>query len=223
MQQKLEGLVTKEKTKILEVTVTKEILKLKSKYKTLLLTLSLLGIGILGRAIFQEIPSVEPLTSLVVLTGFLFGPVYGFFSGAVGFYESNYFVWGGQGIWTIFQSLGAGLAGFIAGIVGKTVKKKISYLVSVILGIIVYETIVTIPMAIIFNPLNPFFYIITSLPFSFIHLTSSAGFALVFYSFIDKLDNWRFEEIERKTIVIRNRIGTPFYNCTKLYFFRKKK
>ena len=178
MKQKLKQ-KSEQKSLLLSVQTTKYSLKRK------LLTLSVLtSLGILGRAAFQFIPSVEPLTPLVILTGFLLGPISGFISGVSGFYLSNFLVWGFQGPWTILQCLGAGLAGFIGGFIGKFGKKsRWKLLLSTFLGIIVYEIVITISMGLIFSLPLLVFYIITSIPFSLIHLTSSLGFSLSFYEF----------------------------------------
>jgi energy-coupling factor transport system substrate-specific component len=172
--------------------------------RKLLLMMGLTSLGILGRAAFQFIPSVEPLTPLAILTGFLLGPISGFISGVVGFYLSNFLVWGFQGPWTIFQCLGAGLAGFIGGLIGKLGKKsRTKFLISTFIGIIVYEIIVTVSMGIMFAFPLLLFYIITSIPFSLIHLSSSLGFSFSFYEFKDQIKKLKGGLIEKEILGFR--------------------
>jgi energy-coupling factor transport system substrate-specific component len=188
--------------KTLLLTIERTTYSLKRK---LLLISFLTTLGILGRAAFQFIPSVEPLTPLSIFTGFLFGPISGFISGVTGFYFSNFLVWGLQGPWTIFQCLGAGLAGFIGGIIGKLGKKsRTKLLVSTLLGIAVYEIIVTVGMGTIFAFPFLLIYIITSLPFSFVHLVSSLGFSLSFYEFKSQIKKLRGGTIEKEILGLRS-------------------
>jgi len=218
----------------------KQKLKKKSKQKTLLITLqrtkyslrskllvitALTSLGILGRVAFQFVPSVEPLTPLAILIGFLLGPISGFIAGMSGFYVSNFFVWGFQGPWTIFQCLGAGLAGFIGGIIGKFGKKsRWKLLLSTFFGIIVFEIIVTLFMGLVFSFPLLLFYIITSIPFSFIHLASSLGFSLSFYElkgWIKKLRGGRIEEEILGLRAIDSDSGKPSSKLVPYFYLRK--
>jgi len=193
--------------------------------RKLLLMMGLTSLGILGRAAFQFIPSVEPLTPLAILTGFLLGPISGFISGVVGFYLSNFLVWGFQGPWTIFQCLGAGLAGFIGGLIGKLGKKsRTKFLISTFIGIIVYEIIVTVSMGIMFAFPLLLFYIITSIPFSLIHLSSSLGFSFSFYEFKDQIKKLKGGLIEKEILGFRfvnSGTGKPANKLVPYLYFRK--
>ena len=66
-----------------------------------------------GRIPFAAIPSVQPTTFLVIATGYVFGPLSGFLTGAVAAFVSNVFL--GQGPWTIWQMFAWGLCGLSAG------------------------------------------------------------------------------------------------------------
>ena len=193
--------------------------------RKLLLMMGLTSLGILGRAAFQFIPSVEPLTPLAILTGFLLGPISGFISGVVGFYLSNFLVWGFQGPWTIFQCLGAGLAGFIGGLIGKLGKKsRTKFLISTLIGIIVYEIIVTVSMGIMFAFPLLLFYIITSIPFSLIHLSSSLGFSFSFYEFKDQIKKLKGGLIEKEILgfrTVNSGTGKPTNKLVPYLYVRK--
>jgi energy-coupling factor transport system substrate-specific component len=190
---------TKQKQKQLLLILQKnEFSLLRLAALTTVLTLA----GILGRVAFQYIPSVEPLTPLSILTGFFLGPLAGFASGASGFYFSNFLVWGGQGPWTLFQALGAGLAGFVGGLFGKLgAKSRWKALTSTVIGISIYELVVTLGSSIFsLNPAFILFYFLTSLPFSFVHLVSSIGFMIFFFEFKEGVKKLKGGKIIEKEI-----------------------
>lgn len=70
-----------------------------------------------GRIPFAAIPNVQPTTYLVLLAGFVFGPIPGFSVGATAALASNFFL--GQGPWTPWQMLAWGLAGASGGWLGR--------------------------------------------------------------------------------------------------------
>ena len=195
-----------QKLKTGQKTVLLSLQRVSYSLKRKLLTITALtSLGIMGRVALQFVPSVEPLTPLSILTGFLLGPISGFFSGVSGFYLSNYLVWGGQGPWTIFQCLGAGLAGLIGGIIGKFGKKsRLKLILSTFIGITLYEIIVTIPMGILFSFPTLMIYVLTSIPFSLVHLSSSIGFSLSFYEFKNYIKKLRGGRIDKEILGFRS-------------------
>ena len=70
-----------------------------------------------GRVVFAPLPSVQPSTVLVIVTGWVLGPAAGFTAGATTAFVSNVFL--GQGPWTVWQMLAWGLTGALAGVLGK--------------------------------------------------------------------------------------------------------
>ncbi len=95
----------------------------------------------LGRLVFSIIPQVQPVTTLVIITGASLGPVYGFITGSASALFSNMLL--GQGVWTLFQMTAWGMVGFIAGIIGKLFKtynkqKKTSKSIFELIVFIVY-------------------------------------------------------------------------------------
>ena len=129
------------------------------------------------RAPMQVVPSAEPITFFAVLSGWLFGKKKGFLVGAGSLYASNFLVFGGQGIWTVFQALGFGIAGFLGGFLTK--KSKVWNVVLItILGTILFELIVNIGSIFMF-PWGIFSLFITALPFTMIHLVSNTLFAFL--------------------------------------------
>jgi len=67
----------------------------------------------LGRISLAAVPSIQPATFLVIITGYVFGPRTGFMVGATAALTSNFFL--GHGPWTPWQMFAWGLAGVSAG------------------------------------------------------------------------------------------------------------
>ncbi|WP_051688127.1 ECF transporter S component [Desulfofalx alkaliphila] len=89
--------------------------------KEVALLATLAALAALGRVVFAGIPSVQPTTFLIIVTGLVFGPGPGFMVGALAALSSNFFL--GMGPYTPWQMLAWGLAGFSAGIWGRWQKK----------------------------------------------------------------------------------------------------
>lgn len=129
------------------------------------------------RVPMQAVPSAEPITFFAILAGWLFGRKKGFLVGAGALYASNFLVFGGQGIWTIFQALGFGMAGFLGGFLGK--KSGIWKVISIsILGTLIFEIIINIGSMFMF-PFGFFGLFLTALPFSIVHLASNTAFSFL--------------------------------------------
>jgi energy-coupling factor transport system substrate-specific component len=69
-----------------------------------------------GRVPFVMLPSVQPTTFMVIVSGAVFGPQAGFMVGSAAALVSNFFI--GQGPWTPWQMFAWGLAGASAGLLG---------------------------------------------------------------------------------------------------------
>jgi|HigsolmetaAR204D_1030405.scaffolds.fasta_scaffold00128_4 energy-coupling factor transport system substrate-specific component len=77
--------------------------------------LAVLGaVAALSRVPFASLPSVQPTTFVVILTGAVFGAESGFAVGALAALVSNIFL--GQGPWTPWQMYGWGMIGWISGL-----------------------------------------------------------------------------------------------------------
>ena len=88
----------------------------KSDAKLIAILGSLAALSVAGRCLFAAIPNVKPSTFIIIVSGYVFGPLSGFMVGATTALVSNIFF--GQGPWTIWQMLAWGLAGFVAGLLG---------------------------------------------------------------------------------------------------------
>ena len=79
------------------------------------------ALAVAGRIVFTPLPSIKPVTAVVIFTGIYFGGEAGFMTGALSGLISNIFF--GQGPWTPFQMLSWGIIGFAAGIIAPILKK----------------------------------------------------------------------------------------------------
>lgn len=75
------------------------------------------AIAVASRAIFIMLPNFKPMAAIIMITGMAFGAEAGFLAGAVSAFVSNFIF--GQGAWTPWQMFAFGIAGFLAGILGK--------------------------------------------------------------------------------------------------------
>lgn len=76
----------------------------------------------LSRVPFAAVPGLQPVTFLVLLSGYVFGPGPGFLVGSLAPLVSNFFL--GQGPWTPWQMAAWGLAGISGGWLGSLYGKK---------------------------------------------------------------------------------------------------
>jgi energy-coupling factor transport system substrate-specific component len=195
----MNGEKAKQKRKALTATVLeteqKELLKgvaglrqkarLREEMKSLTIFLGLLGAAVAGRVAFQWVPSVEPIIPFAVLAGLLFGMKEGFTLGGSAYVISNFFVWGLQGPWTVFQAIGAAGAGLLGGFFGKIKKPTTKDIVVLsVIGTVFFEIVMNVSGPImgigLLGALGLFsipLYFLTSLPFSLTHIVSNIFFA----------------------------------------------
>lgn len=86
--------------------------------RELVLLAVLAAIAAVGRIPFASIPSVQPTTFVIMMSGYVFGAESGFIIGAVAALASNMML--GQGPWTPWQMVAWGLVGMTAGLLRKT-------------------------------------------------------------------------------------------------------
>lgn len=86
--------------------------------RELVLLAVLAAIAAVGRIPFASIPSVQPTTFVIMMSGYVFGAESGFVIGAVAALASNMIM--GQGPWTPWQMTAWGLVGLTAGLLRKT-------------------------------------------------------------------------------------------------------
>lgn len=76
-----------------------------------------------GRVLFMFIPNIQPVTFIVIVSGYVFGIQAGFMVGSTAALVSNFFM--GHGPWSPWQMFAWGLAGASAGVV-KSVFTKVN-------------------------------------------------------------------------------------------------
>lgn len=90
----------------------------KVEARELVLLAVLASIAAVGRIPFASIPSVQPTTFVIMISGYVFGAESGFIIGAVAALASNMVL--GQGPWTPWQMVAWGLVGLTAGLLRNT-------------------------------------------------------------------------------------------------------
>lgn len=148
---------------------------IKASTATALLT----SVGVLGRVALQWNPSVETVLPLAVAAGFYGGTRHGLASGAAGFFATNFLIWGGQGPWTVFQCLGAGLGAASAAYFGKVSTSGKSFAAALISGTLIFEIFVNAG-SLLYMPFGTA-SLAAALPFAGIHLASSLSFGAIIY------------------------------------------
>src|SRR3989338_3033157 len=119
--------------------------KAKKELRNFAIFAGLLSAAVAGRVALQYVASVEPIIPFAVLAGLLLGVKEGFTVGGAAYIISNFFVWGLQGPWTIFQAIGAAVPGGMAGFLGK-VKKPTGkdVIILSLLGTIFFQIVMNI-------------------------------------------------------------------------------
>lgn len=154
-----------------------------TKEISLIATLS--AFAAVSRIIFAPLPNIKPITFLVALSGYVFGPFQGFIIGSTSAFLSNIFF--GQGPWTPWQMFSWGLIGLISGLLGK---REVKYkalgfsLLCFFFGFF-FDWIMNLWNVISFvKPItleSVMGAYITGLTFDILHGTSSFIFSIIFY------------------------------------------
>jgi len=220
----------KERTQTVQIQKRQEILekiaklvrkaRTKKEARDLAIFLAMLAGSIIGRVALQGVPSVEPIIPIAILAGLMFGMKEGFMLGGTAYVISNFFVWGMQGPWTIFQALAGALAGASGGFLGKFKKVGTKELVLItIAGTMLFEVIMDIAgpfmgigMLGAFGLFTLPLYIATSLPFSAVHIATNAAFAKLLSPVLKK---WRRNDEFKIVSVSRSDSGK--HSAVRMY------
>lgn len=92
------------------------------KAEEVILIAVLAAIAAVGRVPFAAIPSVQPTSFVIIMTGLVFGGETGFLVGSIAALASNIFL--GQGPWTPWQMFAWGLMGLSSGVLKNTLLMK---------------------------------------------------------------------------------------------------
>ena len=142
-------------------------------------TAILTSAGVFGRVALQWNPSIETVLPFAIAAGFYGGARHGFASGAVGFFTTNFLIWGGQGPWTVFQCLGAGIGAASAAYFAKASTSGKSFTAALIAGTVVFELSVNAG-SLLYMPFGVA-SLAAALPFIGVHLASSLSFGAIIY------------------------------------------
>jgi hypothetical protein len=149
----------------MEITRNATVNELLQKYAYLCEIAVFFSLAVGARALFQGVPSVDPLLPIIMFVGARHGARHGAWFGATAYAVSNSLVWGGQGWWTIPMALGAATVGFLGGAI------KNNY-AAITFGTIAYETVMNLSWAAFFGLPS----IVFAIPFGVVHLVSNLGF-----------------------------------------------
>ncbi|MFD2443728.1 ECF transporter S component [Bacillus sp. CGMCC 1.16607] len=155
--------------------------------RELVLLAVLASIAAVGRIPFASIPSVQPTTFVIMMSGLVFGAESGFMIGAVAALASNMVL--GQGPWTPWQMVAWGFVGLTAGLLNKT-RFMNSILGKIIFGVIwgflfgwimnLWSLFSFTQSGEILNSKSFLTYLVGSALFDFMHSMSNVFFLLVF-------------------------------------------
>lgn len=142
-------------------------------------TAVLTAIGVGGRVALQWNPSLETVLPFAVAAGFYGGTKHGFVSGAAGFLLTNFLIWGGQGPWTVFQCLGAGLGAGSAAFFGRVSTGFKSFTAALLTATLIFEVFVNAG-SLLYMPFGAA-SLFAAIPFIAVHFASSLSFGSIIY------------------------------------------
>ena len=182
--------------------------------KEITLVVSFISLATIGRVTLQWIPSVELITFFAILSGALFGKEEGFLVGSSSLIVSNFFVYGGQGPWTIFQAIGFGIAGYLGGYLNEN-SKRISFIGIALVSTVIYEIIMNIQSTMMFGFVGIVNLFILAAPFTAIHIFSNVSFASLSPEIIKKISEVEFFEHKKIAEYLRNYINSKLSFLSK--------
>jgi energy-coupling factor transport system substrate-specific component len=130
-----------------------------------------------ARIPFVGLPSIQPVSFLVLCAGYVFGPMVGFVIGGNTAFLSNIFL--GQGIWTVYQVFAWGLFGIVGGFLRRWMKRPDKWILALIgfLLAFIYGALMNVWSWLLTKNLLVFTY---SIPFDIAHAIGNFGFILLF-------------------------------------------
>ncbi|WP_085991999.1 ECF transporter S component [Oceanobacillus senegalensis] len=153
-------------------------------YKLTLLAL-LATLAVVGRYVFQFLPNIQPVTALIIICGFLLGPIEAIILAFLVTFLSNMLL--GLGIWTVWQIIAWAIIGLISGLFGKK-KKSFSFPILIVIGIVsgyFYGFIISLTTYQITGQFWPYYF--AGLPFDTSHAIGNVIFMIFFYPVISHL------------------------------------
>lgn len=163
--------------------------------RELVLLAVLCALAVLGRTAFFMLPQFKPLLAIVILAAMAFGAEAGFLVGAAAMLVSDMLM--GQGPWTPYQMVAAGLVGALAGLLcrlGVLPKRRIPMCIyGGLATVVIYGGILNPASLLLYQP-NPTWPMILAayaagLPMDLVHAASTVCFlALIGPLVLEKLE-----------------------------------
>lgn len=147
-------------------------------YKLTLLAI-LAALAVVGRILFSFLPNIQPVTSIIIISGIMLGPLSALLLATLVTLISNLVL--GMGIWSLWQIISWGLIGILSGFLGKIFKPvPISLIIifSIFSGYL-YGFVVSLTTFQVTGKFWP--YYIAGLPFDTNHAIGNALFIVFFY------------------------------------------
>lgn len=153
-------------------------------YKLTLIAL-LASLAVVGRFAFTNIPNVQPVTTILIISGFFLGPVAAIVLALLTTYLSNLLL--GMGIWTIWQMVAWAFIGALSGWLGIIkFKRPIFFLVpfSILTGYL-YGFVVSLTTFTVSGKFVP--YYLAGLPFDTYHAVGNGIFMIILFPVISRI------------------------------------
>lgn len=144
-------------------------------YKITLIAM-LASLAVAGRIAFASFPNIQPVTAIIIITGFWLGPSAGIIIALLTTFVSNMVL--GMGYWTIWQIIAWALIGVGAGYLGKAWAKMPLWALSVygFFSGMFFGFIISLTMRAAGQPFLA--YYLAGLPFDLNHAISNAVFII---------------------------------------------
>ncbi|MEC5422428.1 ECF transporter S component [Virgibacillus sp. C22-A2] len=166
-------------------------------YKLTLIAL-LAALAVVGRVTFSFLPSVQPVTALIIICGLILGPFAAVVLAFLTTFLSNMML--GMGIWAIWQVVSWSLIGLLSGLIGKIPGRK-PLLVIIIFAVFsgyLYGFLISLTSYQITGKFLP--YYLAGLPFDTNHAIGNAVFIIILYPLIAHF----FKKYADKRFTIQN-------------------
>nr|WP_093212255.1 ECF transporter S component [Sediminibacillus albus] len=153
-------------------------------YKLTLIAV-LAALAVVGRFTFQFLPNVQPVTTLIMISGFFLGPLSGILLAVLTTYLSNLFL--GMGLWTVWQIVGWALIGLLSGLLGKyfrSVPLVLLVLFAVMAGYL-YGLVVSLATYTVAGKFLP--YYLLGLPFDTYHAVGNGVFMFMLFPLFSRI------------------------------------
>jgi len=145
-------------------------------YKITLIAM-LASLAVAGRIALSHVPNVQPVTAIIILTGFWMGPAAGLIMAFLTTIVSNMLL--GMGYWTIWQVVAWSIIGLLAGIIGKYKPEFPAWGLTIygFLSGIFFGVVISLTMRSIGQPF--WAYYLAGLPYDINHAISNVIFILI--------------------------------------------